>query len=144
MLRKRRNPEKLFSDLNTLQFASVMAMVLFVILVAFMVDTGPIGDGVSAALPKVTHSISMPGALREDVMKVTILRDGHVYFGSDRVDAADLQQKIAERLKDRGVERKVYIVADKHAQWDAVKPVLDGVRAAGILRVAFLVNQRSS
>ena len=77
-------------------------------------------------------------------MKVAILRDGRVYFGTDRVDAAALQCKIAERLKDRGAERKVYIVADARAKWGAVKVVLDGVRSAGILRVAFLVDQRRS
>jgi biopolymer transport protein ExbD len=55
-----------------------------------------------------------------------------------------LQHGIAEHLKDRGVERKVYIVADMRAKWGAVKIVLDGVRSAGILRVAFLVDQRRS
>lgn len=75
-------------------------------------------------------------------MKVTILRDGQVYFGSDRVTPAALQQKIAEHLNERGVERKVYIVADMRAKWGAVKVVLDGVRSAGVLRVAFLVDQR--
>lgn len=134
---------KLFSDFNTLSFASVTAMVMLVILIPFMTMTTP-HHGINADLPKVSHSVSMPGAAREDVMKVTILRDGSVFFGSDRVAVADLQQKIAERLKDRGVERKVYIVADMRAHWGTLKPVLDGVRSAGILRVAFLVNQRSS
>jgi biopolymer transport protein TolR len=144
MLRKRREPEKLFSDFNTLQFASVMGMVLFVILLVFM--TRPIhGYGIVVDLPKVPHPIAMPGALREDVMKVAITRDGKVYLGIDRIaDSADLTGKIQDRLKDRSVERKVYIVADMRAKWVTVKPVLDAVRAAGILRVAFLMNQRSS
>jgi len=132
---------KLFSDFNTLQFASVMGMVVFVLLLVFM-TVSPHGHGVSADLPKVLHPVSMPGALREDVLKVTILRDGRVYFGADRVDAAALRQKIAERLNDRGAERRVYIVADARAEWGTVKIVLDGVRSAGILRVAFLVDQR--
>jgi biopolymer transport protein ExbD len=107
---------KLFSDFNTPQFACVMAMVLFVLLLTFMVQTTPFHH-VSADLPEVSHSVSMPGAVREDVMKVTILRDGSVYFGSDRVAVDDLQEKITERLKDRGVEHKVYIVADMRARW---------------------------
>ena len=134
---------KLFSDFNTLQFASVMGMVVFVLLLVFMTIPSHHG-GVSADLPKVLHPVSMPGALSEDVMKVAILRNGQVYFGTDRVDAAALRQKIAEHLNDRGVERKVYIVADSRAKWGAVKVVLDGVRSAGILRVAFLVDQRRS
>src|SRR5580692_8393167 len=65
---------KLFSDFNTLQFASVMGMVVFVLLLVFM-TISPHGHGISADLPKVLHPVSMPGAWREDVMKVTILRD---------------------------------------------------------------------
>jgi biopolymer transport protein ExbD len=142
-MRKSRTSPKLFSDFNTVQFASVMGMVIFVPLVILMTMATP-HHTVSADWPKVMHSVAMPGALREDVMQVTVLRDGKVYFGSDRVDTDDLAGKIQQRLRDRGVERKVYNVADTRAHWGAVKLVLDSVRSAGILRVAFLTNQRSS
>jgi biopolymer transport protein ExbD len=75
-------------------------------------------------------------------MQVTITRDNKVYFGSDRVSLINLPVKIQDRLKDRDVERKVYVSADMRARWGTVKMVLDQVRSAGILRVAFLVNQR--
>ena len=141
MLRTWRRSPSLFSDFNTLQFAGVMSMVVFVMLLCFM--TAPTAHrGVSTDLAKVFHSISMPWANREDAMRVTITRDGMVFFGSDRVSSADLPEKIANRLKDHSVERKVYITADLRARWGAIKPVLDGVRAAGVLRVAFLVDQR--
>lgn len=136
----RRSP-KLFSDFNTLQFASVMSLVVFVILLVFM--TIPVDHhGVSADLPKVSHPVSMPGANREDAMVVTITRDSKVYFGTEQVYAADLPQKIRDRLNDHTVERKVYIVADMRARWGGIKIVLDGVRASGIVRVAFLADQR--
>jgi biopolymer transport protein ExbD len=139
---KKHRSEKLFSDFNTLQFASVMGMVVFVVLLIFMIV--PVDyHGVSADLPKVSHAVSMPGAQREDVMMAYVLRDGSVYFGSDRIIAANLPEKIQERLKERGIERKVYLVVDMRARWSTVKPVLDGVRSAGILRVAFLVNQHN-
>lgn len=86
----------------------------------------------------------MPGALREDAMKVTITRDGKVYFGSDQVNITNLPVKIQDRLKDREVERRVYVVADMRARWGAVKQVLDAIRSAGIIRVAFLADQGRS
>ena len=141
MLRKSRTSPRLFSDFNTLQFATVMAMVVFVMLLVFM--TIPTDHhGVSADLPKVLHPISMRGAMREDAMKVTITRDGKVYFNTDRVDPIHLPEKLADHLKDRGVERKVYIIADMRARWSTVKIVLEGVRSAGIIRVAFLADER--
>ena len=121
MLHKLRKSPKLFSDFNTLQFASVMAMVVFVLLLVFMTQTSP-HHGVSADLPKVWHPVAMPSALREDVMKVSIMRDGAVYFDVDRIDPAYLPEKIADRQKDRGIERKIYIVADRRASWGSVNP----------------------
>ena len=141
-LRSWRKPAKLFGDFNTLEFASVMSMVVFVLLLVFMVRTEPFHCGNSSDLPKVNHPVSMPGADREDAMIVNVTRDGKIYFAVEQVHPADLPNKIADRLKDRSVERKVYIRADTRARWGNVKQVLEGVQAAGLMRVAFLVDQR--
>lgn len=141
MLQSWRKPTKLFSDFDTLQFASVMGLVVFVLLLVFLVWTPPFHHG-SVDLPKVLHPVSMPGANREDAIIISITRDGKVYFGAEQVNATDLPQRIADRLKDQSVERKAYIKADMRARWGGVKPVLDAVHTAGILRVAFLTYQR--
>ena len=141
MLRKSRTSPKLFSDFNTLQFASVLGMVMFVMLLVFM--TIPVVDrhGASVDLPKVLHPVAMQGADREDAMRVSITRDGRIYFGTDQIPAAGLTAKIQDRLKNREVEHKVYIVADMRARWGGVRLALDGVKNAGIIRVAFLADQ---
>jgi|SRR5690348_1017895 len=141
MLLRWRQPPKLLSDSNTPQFASVMSMVVFTLLLFFM--TAPTyHHSISYDLAKVKHPLPMRGADREDAIKVFILRDGQVFFGTDRVNPADLSQRIVDRLKDHSTERKVYVVADMRARWGPIKSVLDGIRAAGILRIAFLVDQR--
>jgi biopolymer transport protein TolR len=143
VLRKYRDP-KLFSDFNTLAFASVMGTVLFVLLLVFMTIPVDYHDRPSVDLPHAHHLVSMPGALREDAILISVTRDGKVYFRRDQIAAADLRQKIAEHLKDGTVERKVYIVADMRARWGEINTILDGVRYAGILRVAFLADQHRS
>lgn len=132
---------KLFSDFNNLQFASVMAMVVLVPLVLFMTNTTPHG-GISADLPKVLHPVAMPGAAREDAIKIAIMRDGRVYFQRNQISPSDLPGRIAECLKDPDVEHKAYIKADARVHWGTVAAVLEGVHQAGILRVAFLADQR--
>jgi biopolymer transport protein ExbD len=120
MLRSWRKPQTLFSDFNTLQFACVMCIVLLVPLTLFMTYTPP-HHGVSADLPEVTHAVSMPGALREDAMKITITRDGRAWFGTDPIYLGeDLSAKIRRRLEDHMIERKVYITADMRAHWGSV------------------------
>lgn len=135
---------KLFSDFNNLRFACVMGLVLFAILLVFMVDNAPHNGTVSVDLPKVLHPVSMPRVDREDAIKVVITRDGKVFFRFEQVmSSADLQRLIKDCLKDPDVERKVYITADARARWGTVARVLEGVHQAGILRVAFLVHQRT-
>jgi len=141
MLRKSRTSPKLFSDFNTLQFASVMGMVVFVILLMFMTIPVDYHRGGSVDLPKVLHPVAMRGADREDAIKVSITRDGKMYLGTDQVWTPDLPMKIQDRLRDREVERKVYIVADMRARLGGVRLALDGARSAGIIRVAFLADQ---
>jgi biopolymer transport protein TolR len=132
---------KLFTSVDTTAFASILViLILIILIVASMASSRH--HAVSVDLPNVSRPASMPGALREDAMQITILRDGQVYFGNDRVWSDDLAQKIQNRLKDRDVERKVYVKADMRARWGTVKVVLDQVRSAGIIRVAFLADQR--
>jgi biopolymer transport protein TolR len=143
MLQTWRRPASLFSDFNTPQFASVMSMVVFVVLIIFMTMPTPL-HGMYPNLPKVNHSVPMPWADRDDAMIVNVTRDGKVYFGPEQVTAAMLRERIADHLKDHTVERKVYVKADMRARWGTVKQVLEGVHAAGLMCVAFLVDQRRS
>lgn len=134
-----RRPLQLFNGFNAFSFASLMTIVIFVVLVMFMTAPTP-HAAVGADVPRVRHPVPMPGALREDAMKVTITRDGMIFFGSDQASPENLSTKIQEHLKDRGVERNVYIVADMRARWSDVAPVVDGIRSTGIARITFLVR----
>jgi biopolymer transport protein ExbD len=140
LVQRSRKPLKLFSSIDTTAFASILVVLIIIVLVIASMFCNT-HRAVSVDVPNVSHPVAMRGALRDDAMKITILRDGKVYFGTDRIWSGELAQKIADRLKNRGVERKVYIVADMRARWDRVEMVLDGVRSAGIIRVAFLANQ---
>jgi biopolymer transport protein TolR len=128
---------KLFCDID----ASALGAVGIVLLVVMMIAPQP-HRGYGPDLPHVLHPVSMAGANREDAIVIAVLRDGAVYFGRDRVQPELLPSKIMERLRDHTVEPRVYIRADERVWYRTVKEVLDGVRSAGIERVAFLVDQR--
>jgi len=133
---------KLLREFNTPQFASVMGVLVFVVLAAFMTAPTPHG-GIGIDVPWALHPVSMPGATCEHVIKIAITRDGKIFVGPDPLyDPADLPNEIKDRLKDADVEHKVYIKADARARWGTVKQVLQGVHDAGIIRVAVLAEQR--
>ena len=126
---------KLINKIDVSAFAGIMFVLLFIMMAPVRYEHP---RGMDVDLAHVLHPVSMPGANREDAMRVAVMRDGRVFFGSERIDPSFLDVKIEERLQDKSVERNVYILADRRARWGAVKPVLDGVRSAGILRVTFV------
>jgi len=131
---------KLFCQIDTTAFASIMIVLVFTLFFATWLV--PTHHGIGAHLPKVSHPVPMPRSQREDAMVVTVMRDGSIYFGVDKLGPCELGSKILDRLKDRSVEPKVYIRADGRVRYRTVKEVLDGVRSAGIDKVTFLVEQR--
>src|SRR5262250_1127213 len=96
MLARWRRPPKLFSDFNTLSFAGVMGLVMFVMLLVLMM--APKFGGIGSDVPWVSHAVSMPAANREDAIKVFITRDGKVYMGVQQIDPSRLPEKISDCL----------------------------------------------
>ena len=141
MLVESRNGSKLFSGIDTTAVASIMVALVFIELAAGVMSYSP-HHGAGIDLPRILYPVSMPGAMRDDVMQVSITRDGKVFLGSEQIVPDYLKEKIQVRLADPGVERRIYIRADARARYGAVKTVLDGVRSAGIERAGFLVDQR--
>src|ERR1700675_4749761 len=137
MLRNRANSLGPICKIDVTAFASVM-----VFLMALMMFLTPsTHHGVGVDLPRVNHSVNMRDANREDAVLVAIMRDGKVFFGDEYVTAEQLTDKIRERLSHHA-ERKVFIRADARARYGTVSAVLDDIRAAGILRISILVDQR--
>jgi biopolymer transport protein TolR len=121
--------------------AGVLLAVMFVLMYADAIASMSC-HCVTVDIPRVFHAIPMPRANREDALLVAVFRDGSVYFGTDKVRSEGLSSKISERLRDRSVERKIYIKADAHARLGMVKGVLDAVQSTGIEKVGFLVDER--
>jgi len=124
-----------------------MVVSVFLALVALMTRPTQTVDGIRIDLPRVSHPVSIPRLSDdEDVMEIAVTRDGSVYFDGLPVSAEMLPERIQVRMTHYAVDWnwRVYIKADERTRWRTVKPVLDGVRTAGIHRVTFLVDQAPS
>jgi biopolymer transport protein ExbD len=119
---------------------SALAAALLVILSIVMTVKSGSHHGLSVDLPRASHAILMVGAEREDAMIVFVMRDGSTYFGNERIIISELPAKIKDRLRDNAVERKVYIRADRRAQYRSIKELLDGLHSSGITKIAFLTT----
>jgi biopolymer transport protein ExbD/biopolymer transport protein TolR len=120
---------------------TAFASVLLALLTMFIMIVGDQSRGGTPDLAKVGHPIPMPGVRREDALVVAVLRNGEVFLGSERVAPDELPSKIRECL-NRGAERRVYLVVNPLTKYGRVAEALDGVRSAGVEKIAFLADQR--
>jgi len=139
-LAKRNEGAKVNSDINVTPMVDVM----LVLLIIFMVVTPMLQHGVSVDMAKVNNPEQMPDADKEDALLVAVMRDGSVFFGTEKVpQVADLTQKIKDRLASR-TDKRVFLKADARAKFGAVVGVVDNVRAAGVDQLGLLTDQKKA
>jgi biopolymer transport protein ExbD len=124
------------NDINVTPMVDVM----LVLLIIFMVITPMLQKGQSVDMAKVNNPVPMPDADKEDALLIVVMRDGQVYFGTDRVTLDQLTDKVKDRLANK-VDKTVFIRADMRAKYGSVVDVVDNVRSAGVDDVGLLTEQ---
>jgi biopolymer transport protein TolR len=133
----RRREAKRRSEYFCRMDVSALAAVLCGLLFAFLAATPQPHTAVSVGLAKSRHFRRLPGALREDALRVVVTRDGRFYLGNQGIGPEELPAWIRNGING-GAENRVYIVADARVKYGDVKMVLDQIRAAGMENVSFL------
>ena len=136
---KRNEGAKVNSDINVTPMVDVM----LVLLIIFMVITPMLQNGISVDMAKVNNPTAMQDADKEDALLVSVMRNGDVFFGSDKIAVDTLTGKVKDRLANR-TDKRVYVKADARAHFGNVVQVVDGVRAAGVDDLGLLTDQRKS
>ncbi len=138
-LAKRAEGKKVNSNINVTPMVDVM----LVLLIVFMVITPMLQKGVSVDMAKVNSPMPMPDADKEDALLIAVMRDGQIYFGTDKVTADQLTEKVKDRLANK-VDKRVFIKADARARYGNVVDVVDNVRSAGVDEVGLLTDQKKT
>jgi biopolymer transport protein ExbD len=136
---KRRS--RFYSFINVWPFVSVTV----VLLVLFMVvQPPPFHHYLSypADLPMSVYASPQRLALREDAMRISIPKDGAVYFRGSNIAPEELPGLIRNALKE-GSEKKVYLAVDIRSRYGATAKVVDQLRLAGIEHICFLAQKPS-
>ncbi len=136
-LAKRNEGAKINSDINVTPMVDVM----LVLLIIFMVVTPMLQHGVSVDMAQVNNPEQMPDADKEDALLVSVMRNGNVFFGTDKISVDNLTTKVKDRLANKA-DKRVYVKADARAHFGNVVQVVDSVRAAGVDDLGLLTDQR--
>jgi biopolymer transport protein TolR len=140
-LAKRNEGANVNSDINVTPMVDVM----LVLLVIFMVITPMLQKGISVDMAQVNNPTPMQDADKEDALLISIMKNGDVFFGSDKVTGGvdSLTGKVRDRLTNR-TNKEVYLKADARVHFGNVVQVVDAVRAAGVDDLGLLTEQRKS
>jgi biopolymer transport protein TolR len=133
----RNEGSKVNSNINVTPMVDVM----LVLLIIFMVITPMLQKGQSVDMAKVNNPVPMPDADKDDALLVVVMRDGQIFFGTDRIKIDELTNKVKDRLANK-VDKRIFIRADLRAKYGYVVDVVDNVRAAGVDDVGLLTEQK--
>jgi biopolymer transport protein TolR len=135
--RKRRD-SGVGADINVTPMVDVM----LVLLIIFMVVTPMLQKGVSVDMARTDNPSQMPDADKEDSLLVAVMRDGSIFFGSDKIPVDQLTSKVKDKLSSKTGDKRVFVKADARAKYGAVVDVVDNVRSAGVDQLGLLTEQR--
>jgi biopolymer transport protein TolR len=102
--------------------------VMLVLLIIFMVTAPIIQQGVQVNLPQ-TKAASIAG--NEELLIVTIAKNGKIYLNDNAMSPAELGQKLRAIKKIQG-DKQVYLRADQDVRYGIVMKTIAEIKQAGI------------
>jgi len=126
------------ADINVTPMVDVM----LVLLIIFMVIAPMLQTGVSVALPKSKYPQPDPNIIKETSAVISVPVEGEIYIGRDKVQSADIAQRIRKLLEGKPAQDQVvYVKAGSLVKYGTVVSVIDTIRDAGFDRIG-LVSEK--
>jgi len=117
--------------MNRIQQASFAILTLAVSTLAAQTKaTAPLQKGIRVVMAASSNAVPMPDADNQNAFIVTVLRDGAIYLGVDRIAPSDLKEKVRSTPFKRG--QKIYIKADARTPYASLLEVLEATSTGGI------------
>jgi biopolymer transport protein TolR len=110
--------------------------VMLVLLVIFMVTAPIIQQGVQVNLPQAKAG-AIAGS--DELLVVTIDKNGKIYLNDNEVTVADLGKKLAA-IKKLQADKQVYLRADQDVRYGVVMRTIAEIKQAGIERLGMVTR----
>jgi biopolymer transport protein TolR len=134
----RNEGSKINSNINVTPMVDVM----LVLLIIFMVITPMLVNGVRVGLAEARNPTAMSDANKRDALILSVMRDGQMFLGNERVTGEALTQKVRDQVVNR-VDKTVYVRADARVRYGILVEAVHDVRSAGVDQLGLLTEQRS-
>jgi biopolymer transport protein ExbD/biopolymer transport protein TolR len=127
---------KINSNINVTPMVDVM----LVLLIIFMVITPMLHQSVPVDLAKTLNPATMSDADRADALILSIMRDGQMFLGSEKVTGEILTQELRDRLSNRA-NKIVYVRADARARYGSLVEAVNDLSSSGVDQLGLLTEQ---
>ena len=129
------NPQRqqsMLSDINVTPMVDVMLVLLVIFIMAAPLFTGRVALELPAA--GAPHSSQLPGAIM-----IAIDAGGSVYWDDDKVDLAQLTQRMA--LAAAATPKpELQLRADKNTRYEIVAQVMAAAQTQGLTNIGFITE----
>jgi biopolymer transport protein ExbD len=125
----------LMNEINMTPLVDVM----LVLLIVFMVTIPVIRHAVKIDLP---HASSQKEDTKPAQVTVAVDADGNVLWDDKKVDAATLQQKIAQAAQ-ANPQPELHLDADRKVPYEKVAEVMSAAQAGGLTKIGFVTQPKA-
>jgi biopolymer transport protein TolR len=134
----RNEGSKINSNINVTPMVDVM----LVLLIIFMVITPMLHPGVPVDLAGTMNPTAMSDASKPDALILSVMRDGQMFLGNERVTGEALTRKVRDTMATRA-NKTVYVRADARARYGTLVNAVDDLRSAGVDQLGLLTEQKN-
>jgi biopolymer transport protein TolR len=134
----RNEGSKINSNINVTPMVDVM----LVLLIIFIVITPMLHPGVPVDLAGTMNPTAMSDANKPDALILSVMRDGQMFLGNERVTGEALTRKVRDTVANR-VNKTVYVRADARARYGTLVNAVDDLRSAGVDQLGLLTEKRN-
>jgi biopolymer transport protein TolR len=118
------------SDINVTPFVDVM----LVLLIIFMVTAPLMMQGVNVSLPEAT---AKPLTSEKEHLLITIDTNQRIFINNVEVTLDFLKEKLS-RILGGGLDREVYLKADRNISYGTVVRVMSEIKGAGVEKLGMV------
>lgn len=122
------------SSLSEINVTPLVDVVL-VLLIIFMVTAPILQTGIEVNLPR---SRSVAAVDPESRAVITIGRDELLYYRAQRIQFAELADRLAGDVGDR--QSPIFVQADEDVRWKTIVTVMDEIRVSGYSQISLVTK----
>lgn len=126
--------DEVMSEINMTPLVDVM----LVLLIIFIITIPVINHAVKIDLPRATNQ---PNDTKPQNINVSVDAQGKVFWNQQEVDAAALEQRIAEAAQQQP-QPELHLRADREVRYERVAEVMAAAQHGGLGKIGFITEPK--